>query len=434
VSFPYYVLPFDKNGVCEGPQTKTHLLEHLAGVTDVFVFSHGWNNNWSVATKRYEDFIRGFQRLRKKYQLPLPDPYKPLLVGIFWPSEAMDWFDSETGPQFAGGQPATDDAANDLLASLRDMAAELPEANRARFHELVQSAELAEGEDRELASLLASILAGADDDEAGTLAAPTATDLLTAAASLETPEPDYDAVGVATAGTTPGAPAAAGGIGGALKVLDPRNLVKPFTVWQMKNRAGEVGANGLAPLLEALLARTDASTRIHLLGHSFGCKVVMTGACVMAKPARTIESALLLQGAVSQYAFADDVPERNVPGGFHKALERVKRPIMATFSRYDDALTNGFHLFVRRHDDLGELQYAAEKTPSRFGALGGFGPLATKSTSVFIHDPVERYDLAHAERIIGVNGSSRISGHGDISNEATWWAEYCLLTAHQHEA
>jgi pimeloyl-ACP methyl ester carboxylesterase len=181
-------------------------------------------------------------------------------------------------------------------------------------------------------------------------------------------------------------------------------------------------------LLADILAKSDA--RVHLLGHSFGCKVVMTAACVMPPPARQIESALLLQAAVSQYAFAEKVPERGVAGGFTAALDRVKRPILATYSRYDDALTKGFHIAVRRHDDLGELQFAGDESPSRFGALGGFGPQNTKATKVQINRPGEQYDLAHAERIVGVNGSRTISGHGDISNESTWWAEYCLLMAH----
>lgn len=435
-TFPYYIIPFDKMGVCEGPQTRAHLLANLAGVTDVFVFSHGWNNDWSVASKRYEDFIKGFQALRVKRMLSLPIPFEPLLVGVFWPSQALAWFDNETGPQFAGSgdggaSAAKDDAAaSELHASLRDMATELPAERRARFYELSQATTLAKGEDQELASMLASMLAGASDDEAGKASAPAPADLLAAGASFETPEDDVDEIRVATRGGAAGTPAAAGGFGFNLSVLDPRNLLKPFTVYQMKDRSGKIGANGVAPLLADILAKSDASARVHLIGHSFGCKVVMTAACVMPESARPIESALLLQGAVSQYAFAAKVPERDVPGGFHSALSRVRQPILATFSRYDDALSKAFHLSVRRHDDLGELQFAGNESPSKYGALGGFGPQDTKATFVQINDPGAPYDLAHAERIVGVNGSRTISGHGDISNESTWWAEYCLLMAH----
>ena len=59
VPFPYYIIPFDEDGVCVGPLTLAHLLENCSGYSDIFVFSHGWNNDWSTATKRYEDFIEG---------------------------------------------------------------------------------------------------------------------------------------------------------------------------------------------------------------------------------------------------------------------------------------------------------------------------------------------------------------------------------------
>jgi hypothetical protein len=427
-SFPYYVIPFDKDGICEGPQTRAHLVANLAGVTDIFVFSHGWNNDWSAATSRYESFIKGFQQLRATHTLALPAHYKPVLVGIFWPSQTMAWFDSETGPDFAAIDPAEQNAAADQLhGALHEMAAELPPSKRDRFHALAQAKTLAKGEDQELASLLAGILQGKEDSEAGTNTAPNATDLLAAAASFETPEPDLDEIGVATVANA-GEPAAAGVVGTVLTVLDPRNIVKPFTVWQMKDRSGTVGAKGVAPLLADLLAGSDA-VRVHLIGHSFGCKVVMTAVSVMPESDRKIESALLLQGAVSQYAFSSKVPERNVPGGFARALGRIRQPIMATFSQHDGALRKGFPLSVRRHGDVGELQFAAG--PSKYGALGGVGPQATVATMLTIKDPKDSYDLAHSEKIIGIDGSRTIGGHGDISHPSTWWAEYCLLTAHQ---
>ena len=54
-AFPYYIIPFDKNGACEGPRTRQHLIDNAANYTDLFLFSHGWNNDWTVATERYED-------------------------------------------------------------------------------------------------------------------------------------------------------------------------------------------------------------------------------------------------------------------------------------------------------------------------------------------------------------------------------------------
>lgn len=427
IPFPYYVIPFDKDGTCEAPQTRAHLLAHARDYSDIFLFSHGWNNDWTVATQRYEHFINGVVALRKTHDLPVPPDYKPMLVGIFWPSQALAWFERETGPAIAGGDPAAPDTATaESAGALRDIASSLPAASRARFYALAQATELAAADAIELARMLASI--AAEDDEAGAVDAPSAEDLLAAAAAYSNPEPDWDAVGAVGGAAEPGDPQAAG-FTDVLKKLDPRNIVKPFTVYQMKDRAGVVGAHGVAPLLADVL-HASRPARIHLLGHSFGCKVVMTALCRLPGDAREVESVLLLQPAVSQYAFAENVPERDVPGGYRSALTRVRRPIASTFSEQDKALHDSFHLAVRRHDDLGELQAAGSETVSRFGALGGFGPLAAGATVEPIRQPVTGYDLKQHGGIIGVDGTGVIMGHGDISNHATWWLLYSLSTAH----
>lgn len=423
-AFPYYIIPFDKDGACEGPRTEQHLLDAVAGYSDVFVFSHGWNNDWSTAIKRYEDFINGFQSQRRRLGLEMGEGYKPLLVGVFWPSQALAWFESETGPGFAAADPEAYDASVAVQRNvISDIASELPAAVRERFFELAQSDILDEVDGRELAELLAG-LQPADDEGVGG-EAPSADDLLAAAHAMFEAEPDYDAVGTVTGEGT--APQAAFGIGGLLRALDPRALLKPFTVYQMKDRAGRVGRNGVAPLLQGILTRSRA--RVHLLGHSYGCKVVMTALCALPEGQRKVHSALLLQPAVSQYAFADKVPERHgLAGGFRKGLSRVALPIVSTFSSNDSPLTGMYHLALRRFDDLGEQPQAAG-TKSLYGALGGFGPQASGETLVDIKDEKQPYDLGQGGRIIGVQGTRTISGHGDINNPSTWWLAYTLASA-----
>ena len=57
---PFYMLPFDARGVCEAPATRAHLLEDAATgrYTDIFLFSHGWNNDWPGAVGGYRHFIK----------------------------------------------------------------------------------------------------------------------------------------------------------------------------------------------------------------------------------------------------------------------------------------------------------------------------------------------------------------------------------------
>jgi hypothetical protein len=428
-TFPYYIIPFDKDGNCTGPQTRAHLLANLGDVTDLFLFSHGWNNDWSAATERYDAFITGFQRVRTSHNLAMPAGYKPLLVGIFWPSQSLTIFESETGPGFAAAG-AQDAAVAASQAMLSDIASELPAASRARFHVLASASELNEAESRELAAMLSTALGGVSDAEAGSAAAPSADDLLAAAVAITAPDIDVDEVGTVGGGARAADPLAAGGIGGLLRKLDPRNLLKPFTVWQMKDRAGKIGAAGVGPLLHDILSATTA-TRVHLLGHSYGCKVVMTATCTMPAPPRKVESALLLQPAISQYAFAESVPEMNVPGGFHSARARVAQPITATFSTHDTALHTLFHLSVRRAKDLGELQYAGDDPPSKFAAMGGYGPQATANSVIIpIRNAGQAYTLPATSHVVGINGSRVIDGHGGILKDDVWYLSWSLATAH----
>ncbi|MCC7248525.1 MAG: hypothetical protein IT473_07875 [Lysobacter sp.] len=421
--FPYYILPFDKDGVCEAPETRRHLLEQVADRSDIYVFCHGWNNDWKAATGRYAEFIDQLVAQRKIHGPPTPPDYRPLLVGLFWPSQALEWFESETGPAMAGA--VGDTAAETALSE--EIAEALPEERRARFRELIGADALDEAHSRELADLLASA-ASPGDDEGVPRGALSAEDLLAAASALQTPPPpDFDEIGSAIpGGTVPGNAAnsgetpAAAGIGDALNWLDPRHLIKPFTVWTMKDRAGVVGGRGVRALLDALLR--DSRARIHLLGHSFGCKVVMTATASLPEPMpRKIHSAVLLQPAVSQYAFAPKVPETGLPGGFYKTLARIERPVVATFSAHDLALNKAFHLALRRANDLGEQPLAAGESPSPYAALGGFGPRASNETIVFIHNPGEAYDFGSGGRIVGIRGTRTIGGHGDINNASTWW-------------
>ena len=426
-AFPYYIVPFDKNGDCIAPETRAHLVAAAATHSDVFFFSHGWNNDWEAATQRYREFIEGYQAQRKVLRLPLPTNYKPLLVGIFWPSQAMAWFEDEHGPQMASHDPVAQ-ARRDKVAEalVADIAADLPGAQRARFYALAQSDALNADEAREFARLLASVATpdmeqgdGARDADDLLLAA--GADAAIAASDVDAAEPNYDDTG-ATAVASDASLSAAGW----LDKLDPRNLIKPFTVWQMKDRAGTVGRAGVSALLGDLLSGSEA--RIHLFGHSYGCKVVMEALAALPpdRVPRPVHSATLLQAAFSHVAFAPDLPESpGTRGGFHSVLARVKGPVVATFSADDRALHREFHLALRRRADYGELQAAGggDDSPPKYGALGGFGPRPAGEV-LSLQPRGVAYTFGAGGRVLGVQSTGVITGHGEISNTHTWWLAY----------
>ena len=189
----------------------------------------------------------------------------------------------------------------------------------------------------------------------------------------------------------------------------------------------------MAPVLTRLLVETKA--RIHLAGHSFGARVVLSA--VAAQPTgRPVHSVLLLQPAINRWCFADNVALTGKTGGYRKVLDRVERPIITTMSSADQPLHNFFHLAVRG-DSLGEVKPAAFGDTYRYGALGGYGPVGLgplmREQPVPILEPGTRYNLSGPVRVLAVDGSARdgnppaITGHGDINNRYTWWALHNLV-------
>jgi pimeloyl-ACP methyl ester carboxylesterase len=414
---PYRVVPFDKHGACTGPRTRDEVVAASAEATDVFVFSHGWNNDWDAANDRYRRFVAEYTQLREK-TWPEPDrPYRPLAVGVFWPSTALvaPW---ERAPDIAAATgPREDGAVEDLLA-LGDV---LPPPSAERAYLLADRQWLTPEEARELAELLVPALE-APADELG-LAGTSVDDLLAVWSMIPRTDsiPGSSEVGglVDDAPSGDAEPAAAG----LLNRFDPRKIVRLMTALVMKDRAGLVGATGVADLL-LRLNQSAPEARIHLVGHSYGGKVVLSALCAPPDPGPRVESVLLLQPAMSCYCFATAVPGTERPGGYTAALVRSREPIVTTFSKHDVPLTSFFHLGARRRKDLGEAVIAGVP-PSRYAALGGFGPQGRDADTLVVQPsaPPALYGFAQSgKRIVAIQADSVIRGHGDVVSPATAWA------------
>lgn len=425
---PFYLIPFDKDGICIGPETRTALIkEARAGnFTDVILFSHGWNNDFHFAVTHYQEFINGYTELRKN--LDYKREVRPLLIGVIWPSTALV-LESERPPDFAAGagEPAVAVAAEGFQV-IQELSAAIPAGKRERFCKLAQRTSLNATESLDLADLLLPVFQSEDDELKGKrpAAAQELLDLLLAGAKqLGGPgnTGEFGFADDAPAAPASNGPAAAGFLADALSSV--RDSLRLATVWQMKDRAGVVGSKGVGPLLDDLLKESNA--RVHLVGHSYGGKVCLSALCFKPK-SRPVDSVLLLQPAVSGLCFTDKVPGENRPGGYFPALDgRLKQPILTTFSANDFPLTKVFHLALRRNSDLGEAAIAGA-APSVYAALGGFGPQGSAAEEIKIKTPTDRYDLgAAAPRIYGLEGTAEIPSHGGVSSAATWWALFNQL-------
>jgi hypothetical protein len=431
-----YLIRFDKDGKLLSPKTFDQFLAGGQDYTDVFVFSHGWNNIYAVAKHSYTKFIQNYIEQRKELDLPLPENYRPALLGIIWPSTSFV-FPWESGPLIA----ATDDENERRNQEGRDQEEmldlildSLNDEQAVQFAEYVDHAGLVYGDDAEaMAKLVQQTLIRDGDPDAG--AAPTASEIIDACNAL-------DQLGGAPVeygddgdfGTGPsgahgsGDPSQAGG----LKTLDPRTLLRYATVWKMKGRAGVVGAIGVGPRLREILSKTQAC--LHLIGHSFGARVVLAAiTSAEMETQRKVRSVLLLQPAINRWCFASEVAplatktKNGPPGGYRVALSRVETPIFTTYSDEDVPLHDIFHLVVR--SNVGEVTFAAIGDTERYGALGGYGPagLDKELTKVQVLRPGTKYEFDKGCQVLAIDGSKHdgtnapINGHGDVITTFTAW-------------
>jgi hypothetical protein len=207
----------------------------------------------------------------------------------------------------------------------------------------------------------------------------------------------------------------------------------------MKGRAAIVGQKGVAPLLFMIRERLQEQKRplrIHLMGHSFGAKLVSATVYEMANLADGtgfqppfVDSLILVLGAFSQFAFSDNLPFK--PGSSGKYASIIQRhlvanPIVAIYSRYDRA-NRVFYPRGMFMDRSGQT-YERGGPRDRLGAIGANGAqgLASTISHTMELQPAEiPYDRSSflgfsclnidgQDYINKVVGSRVIGAHGDI--------------------
>jgi len=433
VSIESWLVMFDKKGRCENPASRDALLVRLRELdkkTPVILFSHGWNNGYREAVAKYTNFLREFEVLHKSQKAAPGFENKPIFVGIVWPSI---WFSLDDPPTAKVDSSLSQDsnAADEFLKE--GIAINLIDLEeRSRFQELYLRSELNEGESLEFADLAAKAIAydistGASEGaEAGL---PDGQAILSAAIDLQSNKiVVYNDDGSAQTS-------------GLFSALDPRNLARVASVYQMKDRAGVVGRIGVSMLLSGMLKNT--SFPLYLIGHSFGAKVVLGGVAGQPLP-RKITSILLMQPAISHLCFARKISGRHGPGAYWTTLseDRVINPLYLTYSKADRPLHDLYHLALRRSQDLGDVKVfssnkpsasigcagntSAGDPPSKYCALGGYGPRDVDEGYCLVKEfpsPEGKFTEPKGVRVVGFDGSlsNKIVAHGDVFKKDTAW-------------
>ena len=282
---------FDQRGVLESASVNTvaDIIKALPYVTDIFIFSHGWNNDPVSAERTYKQFISGMVGTRPAARLS--PSFKALLVGFYWPSALFPVSNCSVGSIPIQDIDRWARTSFPLAIQRSEFTAEVGVLHQAVSAE---ASGVTVGRARLLRSIevLSNWAEATDPDnevsgEASILGR-SPSDALTF--YEETIQSNSE---IARAGNLK-----ADSVCGALNVL---------TFWTMKRRAGIVGARGGFELLRQLSAAPgNAARRIHLVGHSFGGKLLasaLLGVAGEQKPNR-VTSFTILQGAFSHFAFA----------------------------------------------------------------------------------------------------------------------------------
>ncbi|MGI5453464.1 serine-threonine protein kinase [Streptomyces sp. CA-249302] len=384
---PYWELTFDADGDPDGRE-RDRLLAEVPdrGVHDLIVFAHGWNNDRSGATSLYRRFFAPIPKLAPKAKIGY--------VGVVWPSmrfcdEPIPDFPKSVVAMEAEAAPASESALD------KDTRHALFEAFPGRATVVDQIARMLDqrpdnelDEFGRLVRLLVEVVPGGPQPlfAADTLAegVPQSEPVLFTGDAATLCDEFAQALASLRSGGDPEGFSLPNPWDGA------KELLRQAAYYAMKRRAGTVGERGLGRVVGQLAAAAP-EVRVHLVGHSFGGRLVSFALRGLPEGVHSVKSVTLLQGAFSHYAFAARLPQDARAGGVLQGQQnRIDGPLVCCYSHFDQALGTLYPLASRMANENNAVAgFDLGRTLGpEWGAMGHDGVQAVSGT--------EQLDLARA--------------------------------------
>jgi hypothetical protein len=447
--FPFWALEFAKDATPIDAGAIDRMVNEVkgAGLTDLFIFSHGWNNDRTAAMSLCTRFFEEIGKIVRDGGVPKKQPAAKIgLAGVIWPS--ILWPDDvpSDGPQpvlpapsggggvsmraASAGVPAKTVTPEEIHATLSPA---YDAGQQVIISELTEMLERREGSQGAIDAFKAKLGELLDSERATPVDRTQPDDAEAAMTTLSTANWNelLDQLGSQAQERGSAKGGGAVGLGNPFKKLwdGAKDALRIATYWQMKNRAGVVGRQGLAKVLTRLASEVPG-LRVHLLGHSFGARLVSFSLSglpdTLSEASSPVKSLFLLQGAFSHYAFADKLPKDASRSGALKAMsKRVDGPLLTTHSLRDYAVGVTYPAASMVNGDDAS---AFDAVSDRWGAMGHDGAKGVSATAAKLSPPGFTYSMAKGAWLnldgndVIIHGSLPAGAHGDIVHPHTAWA------------
>lgn len=423
--FSYFPVQFTKDAAVHDQAEVTALKEFLrpGGTTDLIVISHGWNNNMEEAKGLYGRFFANLRALLDSGSLAGLSNRKWAILGVLWPSKKFEEKELISSGAAGVDSIAGMTALKAKLAGLKGVF-DSPQADHTldELQKLLPKLEDSASAQKDFVEKVRSLLHKKTVDEED------GSELFFKVPAGEMLEKLRKPVSF-TAARPPSAGGAAGiGTGGAAGIGEffsgiwsgARNLLNYTTYYQMKERAGLVGANGVNPILRTI--RTDnAGLKVHLIGHSFGGRLV-TATVAGSNDAALLPVATLslLQAAFSHYGFAKKW-DNSHDGFFRRVVtgKAVAGAAIITCTANDKAVGLAYPIASLL---AGQVAAGIGDKDDKYGGIGRNGAQKTpESTDLSLLDVGGAYQLTKG-RLHNLSADRFIKDHSDVDNKQVVYA------------
>ncbi|HVG17634.1 MAG TPA: hypothetical protein VNI02_01170 [Blastocatellia bacterium] len=429
--FPYFEVQFDQEGDVVDRSEVDKVLDFVSQqtISDLFIISHGWNNDMNEARGLYKSFFDRVNYIASSGKVPGIESRKFAVLGIMWPSKKFA--DEELIASGAAGisSAVTVDFLQKQLDNLKGVF-DKPGADDdiEKAKQLVPRLEDSPKAQHDFADLIRQLPKRRDtnpEDASDRFFTLDGNELMKRLSKPAFAPPAHSGTaGGTTAIRSLGGPSGgAAGIGSLFSGIKSaaRNLLNFTTYYQMKERAGVVGRSGVNQLIREIQARAP-KIKTHLIGHSFGGRLVTAAAFGPDdnQPPIKVKTMTLLQAAFSHNGFAKHFDGSN-DGFFRRVVTegRISGPILITCSKNDKAVGIAYPLASLL---AGQNATGVGDKNDPFGGIGRNGAQRTPEASDVALNPVGGAYQFQSGKLYNLNGDTLIMGHSDISKDEIAYA------------